>query len=93
MPRLKYSILVTLVGMALAMPASYGQGPGGERGPPPFSKLDLNGDGVMTLEEFKSHVIPHGDHAEVFVIIDTDADGVITEQEFTSHRPPSPPRR
>jgi EF-hand domain pair len=68
--------------------------PDGERrGPPPFSNLDLNGDGQLTLDEFKSHKIPHGDHTDVFNTIDTNGDGVITEAEYTSHRPPEPPSR
>jgi hypothetical protein len=53
--------------------------------------LDRNGDGQVTLDEFKSHDIPRGNHAQVFNSIDTDADGVLTENEFSSHRPPSPP--
>lgn len=62
-------------------------------GPPPFSEFDLNGDGVMTLEEFSEHEIPHGEHAEVFSMIDANGDGQITEEEFTSHEPPAPPPR
>jgi len=64
---------------------------GGMGGPPPFSEFDLNGDGVMTLEEFSEHEIPHGEHAEVFSMIDANGDGQITEEEFTSHKPPAPP--
>lgn len=84
---------------ALLLSACVGPGPGsgtdrpaGDRGgPPPFSTLDRNGDGQVTLDEFKSHDIPRGNHAQVFNSIDTDADGVLTENEFSSHRPPSPP--
>ena len=68
------------------------QGPGGDtRSPPAFKTLDLNGDGRLTLEEFKSHEIPRGDHEEVFKVIDTSGDGVISEEEYTSHRPPPQP--
>ena len=42
----------------------------------------------MTLEEFKQHPIPHGDHETLFNIIDSDGDGVINEQELSSHKPP-----
>jgi hypothetical protein len=82
---------------ALVFSACAGPGPkpsdGDRRGPPPFSSLDLNKDGQLTLDEFKSHEIPHGDHAEVFNTIDSDRDGVITEVEYNSHRPPDPPPR
>jgi hypothetical protein len=68
--------------------------PGGDmQGPPPFKTLDLNGDGRLTLEEFKSHAIPRGDHQDVFKMIDANGDGVVTEDEFTNHRPPMPPGR
>jgi len=70
-----------------------GPGSGPEQGPPPFSELDPNGDGKLTLEEFKQHKIPHGDHDEVFRMIDANGDGVITQAEFDSHRPPAPPPR
>ena len=94
---------VGLLVTALALSACAGPGPGpgpgsspnrpegGRRGPPPFSTLDSSGDGQLTLDEFSSHKIPHGDHAEVFNTIDVDGDGVITESEYTSHRPPSRP--
>lgn len=66
---------------------------GDRRGPPPFSELDLNRDGQLTLDEFKTHKIPHGDHTEVFNSIDSNGDGVVTEAELTSHRPPERPAR
>ena len=105
MPVLPF-VRLTRVGLlvtALALSACVGPGPGpgsssspdrpgGERrSPPPFSQLDLNGDGQMTLEEFRRKTIPRGDHAEVFNNIDANGDGVVTEREFTSHRPPSRP--
>ncbi|WDE05952.1 EF-hand domain-containing protein [Thalassomonas viridans] len=63
------------------------------RGPPPFSRLDLNGDQAITLEEFKQHRIPRGDHERVFANIDSNDDQQISEEEHNSHRPPCPPRR
>jgi hypothetical protein len=87
----RFGLILTALALS-GCPAPGPNRPDGERrGPPPFSQLDLNGDGQMTLEEFKSHKIPRGDHAEVFKNIDANGDGVVTESEFTSHRPPSRP--
>ena len=55
--------------------------------PPKFSKLDLNGDGLITLEEFKQHKIPYGEYEEVFADIDTNGDTAKSECEFASHQP------
>lgn len=63
---------------------------GERRGPPPFAKLDLDQDGIITFDEFEQHPIPRGEHAEVFSNIDTDSNGQITEQEWTNHKPPRP---
>jgi len=61
---------------------------GERRGPPPFSKLDLDGDELITLEEFKQHKLPHGEHDVVFKHIDANGDSVISKQEMESHKPP-----
>jgi len=61
---------------------------GDRRGPPPFSKLDLDSDGLITLEEFKQHKLPHGEHENVFKHIDANEDSVISKQEMESHKPP-----
>ena len=83
--------------IAVALPACAGPEPaqpGSERrGPPPFSSLDLNGDGRLTLEEFRSHQIPHGDHDEAFSMIDANSDRIVTQSEFENHKPPEPPSR
>lgn len=55
---------------------------------PKFSKLDLNQDGSVTLDEFKQHQIPRGDHLTVFNHIDGNGDGAISEDEFFNHKPP-----
>ena len=90
-----YSTSVTVLVLFTAMLTLGGckpPGPGGDtRSPPAFKVLDLNGDRRLTLEEFKSHEIPRGDHEEVFKLIDTSGDGVISEVEYTSHRPPPQP--
>ncbi len=61
---------------------------GERRGPPPFNKLDLDGDGLITLEEFRQHKLPHGEHDVVFKHIDADGDSVISKQELENHKPP-----
>jgi hypothetical protein len=66
---------------------------GERRPPPPFSKLDVNGDGKLTLDEFKTHQIPRGDHETVFKGFDVSGDGVVTEEEYKNHRPQAPQRR
>ena len=69
----------------------YDQPPSDRKGPhkrPKFSTLDLNGDGIVTLEEFKQHKIPRGDHLTVFNHIDGDGNGSISEDEFINHKPP-----
>ncbi len=73
-------------------------GPGGAEGgpdrkPPPFTELDPNGDGNLTLDEFSQHPIPQGQHADIFRMIDTNGDGIITQTEYDSHEPPPPPKR
>jgi len=76
---------VTLFGCAGPPPNHTGEG---RRGPPPFEHLDLNQDGRLTMYEFQSHEIPHGDHDAIFRSIDANADGVITQSEYEGHRPP-----
>lgn len=99
MPReklLNYIVLISSVLFVTACrpphPGDLGGGLGGpdRQGPPPFSELDLNGDGKLLLDEFKQHEIPHGKHAEVFKTIDADGDGVVTQAELENHRPPAP---
>lgn len=58
------------------------------RGPPQFSQLDLDGNGEISLAEFKEHQPPLGTSEEFFSRIDIDEDGVITKSELTNHKPP-----
>ena len=81
-------LLSVMCGSVLAESCQGNSGSEGRRGPPPFSSLDLDGDGLVTLSEFEQHEIPHGDHSTVFSNIDADDDGAITETELTSHKPP-----
>lgn len=71
-----------------AGPCGGDSGREGRRGPPSFSALDLDGDGLVTLAEFEQHEIPPPDHRRIFRHIDSDGDGSITESELMNHRPP-----
>ena len=95
----------TLSAMALATSLSFAadkpkgppHGPGPEGRPKPeeiFKKLDANGDGNITLDEFKKgpKAQEHPEKAEeVFKKIDANSDGNITLEEFKAHRPPPHP--
>lgn len=74
-------------------------GPGGDRPRPNpeemFKKMDTNGDGSVSLEEFKENprAKENPDRAtEAFKRMDKDNDGKVTLEEFKSGRPPGGPR-
>jgi hypothetical protein len=59
-----------------------------------FKKLDTNGDGTISLEEFKAgpRAQKEPDKAdEAFKRIDKDGDGKVTLEEFKAGRPPRGP--
>lgn len=56
--------------------------------PPTFNQLDIDNDGVVTLDEFSQHKLPYGKHDNVFARIDSDNNGEISEQELAEHKPP-----
>jgi len=62
------------------------------RNPPPkpdFSTIDVDGDGVISFEEFSAKKPPHaGDAQTIFDEIDSDSNGEISEQELSEHKPP-----
>lgn len=88
--------LATSLAFAQDKPAGPG-GPGKQGRPNPeeiFIKLDVDGDGNVTLEEFKQGPRQQEDPAkaeEIFKKIDTNLDGSITLEEFKAHRPPHGP--
>lgn len=68
-------------------------GPGKHRPNPEviFEKLDADGSGSVTIEEFKSgpRAKENPEKAgEIFKKIDKDANGEVSLEEFKSHRPP-----
>ena len=87
-----FNILLVASVFASAYSMAQEERGGGDRpgrgGPPPFSQVDLDADGSLTLDEFQSENIPHGDHSEIFSSMDTDGDGVVSETEWSDHKPP-----
>ncbi len=60
-------------------------GPGGRRGgPPQFSEIDADGDGMATKEEFIAHAVQQAkQRAErIFSMLDKDGDGQIAESDI-----------
>jgi hypothetical protein len=80
-------------------PGGPGGGPGGPGGKKPnpedaFKHLDSNGDGSVSLDEFKAgpRAPKEGDKAqEIFGKIDKDGNGSVSLEEFKAHRPPHGP--
>lgn len=72
-------------------------GPGGRERPNPediFKKLDADGNGTVSLDEFKAGPRAQRDPAhaeEIFKKMDKDSDGKLTLEEFKSGRPPHGP--
>ena len=64
-----------LVFQALPAMAQEGQAGKGDRAEKMFSKQDLNGDGVLTEEEFLSKAREH------FAMMDADKNGQVTREE------------
>ena len=54
-----------------------------------FAAIDLNGDGIISFDEWKSHYVALGIpayHAQAsFAAMDSDSDGKITMQEFVDY--------
>ena len=54
-----------------------------------FAALDLNGDGIISFAEWKSHYVALGipaEHAQAsFAAMDSDSDGKVSKQEFIDY--------
>ena len=80
-------IITTLSTLAVATSVSLAQ-------PQPedfFHKLDTNGDGALSLEEFKAGPAGQKNPAmaeEYFNKLDKNGDGKVTLEELTAHRAP-----
>jgi Ca2+-binding EF-hand superfamily protein len=80
--------IVTIWSLALSAHLVFGEENREPPQRPAFSDVDVNGDGIVTLEEFKEQKIRGGNHEEIFSHIDANQDQQITEDEFTNHKPP-----
>ena len=92
--------IVLVAGVAGASPGEYERHEYYEhRGPMPFEVVDLNGDGVVTADEYtkvrterhayrasQGYPMRNAKSAPQFARIDLDADGSISEQEFAQHQ-------
>ena len=73
--------LLVLSGVALMVASSFSMaGNGDGKGKRNFTDLDVNGDGVITVEETTGKMAKHFDS------LDSDGDGSITEVEFDARK-------
>lgn len=80
MSMMKAGALALMIPLALSVPALAQQGEGRGLGPQMiFSEMDLDGDGVVTLEEMQA---ARGGH---LATADADGDGLITRAELVAH--------
>ena len=82
------AIFAGFVSQSYASDSNQSKGPQPTR--PDFSTVDSDGDGEISLDEFSTQTLPHGDYQTVFDAMDTDGDGVVSEDEFNNFKPPRP---
>jgi hypothetical protein len=97
--------VLSIAAMAVATTLSFGEegqkpkGPGKGKRPNAeriFKRLDTNGDGSLSLEEFKAgpRAQKNPEKAEqIFAKMDSDSSGGVSLEEFKNFRPPHPPRK
>lgn len=99
-------ILISTLGVALLTGAAYASSEGYEReqyyqgrGPMPFEVFDLNGDGVVTMQEYTQvrgerqaaraqmgYPMRNAGAAPGFEQLDSDGDGSISREELAGHQ-------
>lgn len=83
--RLLPLLLIGICAPVLAQSGSSGQGPKGERGGNRITRLDKNGDGLLSKDEVKDN--PR--LLERFSALDTNKDGRLSQEEIRAGtRPP-----
>jgi len=80
-----FSSLLTSSQIAFAEAESHKQRP---QKKPRFDEVDLNSDGLLTLDEFKQHRMRKKKHERIFNHMDQDQNGMVSQEEFHSHKPP-----
>ncbi len=91
MKRIITTIAVLAVSVAFVATAQAGKKPAGEKKnadpEEQFKKLDTNGDGFVSKEEFAAHGKgKNKDKADAqFAKLDRDGDGKLSKDEFLSH--------
>ncbi|MFT6924721.1 MAG: hypothetical protein ACJAZP_000279 [Psychromonas sp.] len=90
------TIIAMVVGLAVSSQiyAADGDQSRGDMPPPPpkFTSVDTNSDNQISLEEFSTQELPHGDYQTIFSEMDSNSDGVVSKAEFEAFKPPRPER-
>lgn len=90
------TIMAMVVGFAVSSQSYAADNDQGRDMPPPppsFTSVDTNADNEISLAEFSTQELPHGDNQTIFSEMDSNGDGVVSKQEFDGFKPPRPPRQ